>query len=77
MTPVFILDDVKDVLYDYCYGQSAGNNELKDLADDEETTDDRNISIEDIEEVHSDCEQTPRLKFISQHHHITIVCSHR
>ena len=53
MTPVFIPDDVKDVLYDYCYGKSAGNNELKDLADDEETIDDSNISIE---EVHSDSE---------------------
>ena len=53
MTPVFILDDVKDVLYDYCYGQSAGNNELKHLTDDEEIIDDSNISVE---EVHSDCD---------------------
>ena len=80
MTPVFILDDVKDVLYDYCYGQSAGNNELKHLTDDEEIIDDSNISIEDIEEVHSDCDSCQvipdpetEVHLITSSHHYTLL----
>ena len=77
MTPVFILDDVKDVLYDYCYGQSAGNNELKDLGDDEETIDDNNISIEEVHSDNDSCQVIPdsetEVHLITSSHHYSLL----